>query len=100
MSTLFTINSSWYERAWLYEQLGFASAGDSILLIEDGVLALQSSVALASFMAKCKAAQIKVYVLFDDLEQRGIDSKYPSIETVDYKGLVNLVVEHTKQVAW
>ena len=100
MNTLFTIKSSWYSQPWLFEQLGFASQGDTIVLIEDGVLAMQSSVSLASFMAKCQALEIRVYALQDDIKQRGIDSKYKAIKQIDYDALVDLVIQHDKQVAW
>ena len=70
------------------------------MLIEDGVLAMQSSVSLASFMAKCQALEIRVYALQDDIKQRGIDSKYKAIKQIDYDALVDLVIQHGKQVAW
>ena len=100
MSTLFTFHSSWHESAWLFEQLGFASQGDAILLLEDSVLALQSPITLASFLAKSSAQQIKVYALADDLRARGIDSKYPQVTQIDYAGFVDLVAQYEKQVAW
>ncbi len=100
MSTLFTINRSWFTQAWLFEQLAFAEAGDAILLIEDGVLSLQSPVALASFMAKCSAGNITVFALRDDIQLRGVENQYASVTIVDYPALVDLAVELDKQVAW
>ena len=48
MSTLFTVNKSWHNSVWLFEQLLFSSRGDVIVLIEDAVLALQSPITLGS----------------------------------------------------
>jgi len=100
LSTLFVINRSWHDSVWLFEQLAFALSGDSILLIEDAVLALQSPVNLGSFSAKCVAMKIAVYALEDDCLLRGIDTQYDSIQMIDYSGYVTLVVQHAKQVAW
>lgn len=94
------INRSWHDQVALFEPLCFAGAGDTILLLEDGVLALQSPITLASFLAKCEANQISVSALFDDCRIRGIDNKYPQINLVDYSGYVDLVVAHDKQIAW
>ena len=100
MSTLFVINRSWQQSAWLFEQLAFARQGDSILLIEDAVLALQSPINLSSFTAKCAAMEIDVYGLYYDILLRGIDSKYSSIRQLGYSGYVDLVDKHDKPVAW
>ena len=100
MSTLFVLNRSWHDTVWLFEQMAFASNGDSILLIEDAVLALHSPTTLGSFLAKCQAIGISVYALNNDCELRGIINKYPSISLLDYTGYVDLIVEHDKQVAW
>ena len=100
MSTLFALNRSWHDTVWIFEQLAFASQGDSILLLEDAVLALHSPITLGSFVAKCGAMNISVYALKDDCLLRGIDNKYPSIALVGYGGYVDLVVAHEKQVAW
>ena len=100
MSTLHTISKSWHDAQWLYEQLAFASKGDSILLLQDGVLASHSPITLASFVAKCGASQVAVYLLEDDCELRGIQNKYERLELVDYVGFVRLIARHDKQVAW
>ena len=100
MSTLFTVNKSWHDSYWLFERLLFASSGDTILLLEDGVLAVHSAATLASFLGKCHANNVCVCVLESDLLLRGLDNKYPRIKEVDYDGFVDLVVNHDKQVAW
>ena len=100
MSTLFTLSRSWHQTTGLFEQLAFAQKGDAILLIEDAVLAMQSPITLASFISKCANADVAVYALLDDLRLRGIDNKYCEINLIDYAGFVELVEEHSKQVAW
>lgn len=100
MSTLHTINKSWHNSAWLFEQLLFASKGDVILLMEDAVLALQSPITLGSFMGKCAAMNITVVAQSEDCSLRGVDSQYYAVELISYAQLVALVVEHDKQVAW
>jgi len=100
LTTLFTISKSWHDSAWLYEQLAFASQGDAILLLQDGVLALHSSITLASFLAKCNAMDIHVYALNNDCVMRGIDNKFPQVTIIDDSGFVALVCENSKQVAW
>lgn len=100
MSTLFTISKSWHNSYWLFERLAFASPGDTVLLIEDGVVATHSAISLASFVSKCESNDISVNLLQDDLLLRGLQNKYSSIIEVDYAGFVELIVAHDKQVAW
>lgn len=85
---------------WLFEQLAFASGGDAILLLEDAVLAIQSDITLASFIAKCDALNIAVYYLQDDAQIRGLENQYEQLKAVDYDGFVELICQHQKQVAW
>ena len=99
-STLFTLRQSWHQAPWLHERLAFASAGDSILLLADAVLALQSPLALASFVAKCTASDIQLFALQEDIDLRGIENKYPEINSIGYDEFVQLVVAHDKQLAW
>ena len=94
------LNRSWHDSVWLFEQMALASSGDSLLLVEDAVLALHSPITLGSLLAKCSSISINVYALKGDCELRGIDNKYPAISTVDYAGYVELVVAHDKQVTW
>lgn len=100
MSTLFTLSQSWFDLPSLYEQIAYTVEGDAILLIQDAVLALQSPIALASFIAKADSNNVKVFALQEDILLRGIENKYQPVELVDYDGFVSLVTSHTKQVAW
>ena len=99
-TSLFTLSKSWHESTWLYESLVFASEGDAILLTQDAVLALQSPITLASFLAKCESISVGVYALQEDCSLRGVENQYPNIQLIDYKGFVELVIEHSKQVSW
>ena len=99
-TTLHTFSKSWHDSTWLFEQLGFTSSGDAILLLQDAVLALHSPVTLASFVAKCEANGITIYALLEDCQLRGIENKYDSIQLMAYGDFVNLDAEHSKQVAW
>lgn len=94
------MNQSWFDRPSLYENKAFATEGDSILLIQDAVLALQSPIALASFVAKCRSNNIGLYALNGDCQVRGIVNQYAEIKLVDYTGFVELVAIHQKQLAW
>lgn len=99
-TTLHTVSRSWHDSTWLFEQLAFASRGDTILLMQDAVLALQSPITLASFLAKCSVQGIGVTVLEDDRVLRGIENMYADIPAIDYAGFVELCSKHDKQVAW
>ena len=99
-TTLHTLSRSWHESAWLFEQLAFAREGDTILLMQDAVLAAQSPITLASFIAKCQSQGVSVALLEEDRQARGVENRYAGIEHVDYTGFVELCVQHDKQVAW
>ena len=100
MSSLICINQSWHREPWLFERLGRASQGDTIVLMEEAVLALQSPLTLGSFLAKCESRSVGVKAMRDDVQTHGIVSAYDSIELIDYARLVELVVQHDKQIAW
>nr|WP_281268356.1 sulfurtransferase complex subunit TusB [Arenicella xantha] len=97
---MYTINQSWHRMTWLFEQVAFANKGDAILLIEDGVLTIDSSTTLASFAAKSQAAGIAVFALREDAIARGVGEPINGIELIDVDGFVSLVAEHDKHVAW
>lgn len=80
--------------------MAYADSGDTILLRQDAVLALQSPITLASFLAKCEVHGVRVVALEEDCLHRGIQSRYPSITLIDYPEFVALVCRHDKQVSW
>lgn len=100
MSTLFTVSKSWFDLPSLYEQIAYATEGDCILLIQDAVLAMQSPISLASFVAKAEAKNIQVFALEEDCRLRGIENRYDRVQCIDYAEFVGLVERHSKQIAW
>ena len=94
------INGSWHDRVAVYEQMAFASPGDTILLAQEAVLALQSKITLASFIAKCEHLGVSVVALAEDCQLRGIKPHSRLIRMIDYAGFVALVCKHDKQVSW
>ncbi len=91
---------SWHNSVAVYEQLAFASPGDTILLTQDAVLALQSQITLASFLAKCESLGVMVAALSEDCHLRGIKPHSALVTMIDYAGFVELVCKHDKQVSW
>lgn len=81
---LYIVNKSPYSSHSLESCLKIAKEGDSVLLIEDGVLG-----ASHELISKTQEKGISVYVLEADAHARGIQS---SIPVVDYGGFVDLVV--------
>ena len=98
--TLFTLMQSWHDSVAVYEQLAFARSGDTILLTQDAVLALQSQITLASFLAKCESLGVIVAALAEDCQLRGIKPYSSLVKMIDYAGFVDLVCKHDKQVSW
>ncbi|MFT5136334.1 MAG: tRNA 2-thiouridine synthesizing protein B [Arenicella sp.] len=98
--TLFTLMQSWHDSVAVYEQLAFASSGDTILLTQDAVLALQSQITLASFLAKCESLGVIVAALAEDCQLRGIKPYSSLVKMIDYAGFVDLVCKHDRQVSW
>ena len=101
MSTLHTVNKSPFERSSLHSCLGHLTAGDAVLLIEDGVVgARKGSVAVA--MVQAALQNSKVYALAPDLAARGIKAAdvIDGIQLVDYAGFVDLVTQHARTAAW
>ncbi len=88
---LFILNKSPFASKSLDSCLKVAQNGDTLLLIEDGVLAVKSGE-----LEKAKEREIRVYALRADVEARGVTSSVP---VVDYEGFVDLV-EKNKVVNW
>lgn len=78
------------------EMLQALSAGDAIILIEDGVLA-----AMPPKAAELLATQCPLYVLEADLKARGLEGRVADeFITVDDAGFVALCCEQNKTVSW
>jgi tRNA 2-thiouridine synthesizing protein B len=101
MSILHTVNKSPFERSNLDSCLKHVAAGDSVLLLEDAVVAAMNGTALASRIADA-AKQIKLCVLGADLKARGLDpaNVVPGVAVVDYAGFVDLAAANKAVNAW
>jgi tRNA 2-thiouridine synthesizing protein B len=98
-ATLHTFNASPFEQRALFERLlQFASAGDAVLLIENGVYALQDATALQQL----NTMQLNVYALEADVQARGLHTdRMPATTTlIDDSGFVALSCAHRKVMSW
>lgn len=101
MSMLHTVNKSPYERSTLGSCLAHLKDGDTVLMVEDGVIAARAggkpAKQIEGAMKGCA-----VYALGPDLAARGIkeESLIDGIKVVDYGGYVDLVAEHDVVQAW
>jgi tRNA 2-thiouridine synthesizing protein B len=98
---LHTVNKSPFEKNSLESCLRLATAGDAVLLFEDGVYGAVKGTRLAETVSNALANN-KIYVLVSDLEARGMktDKVIDGIETVDYAGFVDLVADNKSVQAW
>lgn len=101
MSTLHTVNKSPFERSNLDSCLGHALAGDSVLLMEDGVVAAVKGTAVAGRIGDA-AKQLNVYVLGADLQTRGLDpaNVVDGVKVADYGTFVDLAAAAKTVNAW
>ncbi|MBA2492880.1 MAG: sulfurtransferase complex subunit TusB [Gammaproteobacteria bacterium] len=101
MTTLHTVNKSPFSHAALESCLRHAITGASILLIEDAVYAALSQ---TTFVDTINSAMknLSFYVLEPDLRARGYDQVQviDGVKLIDYRGFVDLVVEHHSVQAW
>lgn len=96
--TLHTLNSSAREHAALLKiLLRCASAGDSLLLIENGVY----NIADPAILAKISNAGLAVYCLQADAIARGLQNYENSIaKIVDNNQFIELSCSHQKVISW
>ena len=101
MSVLHIVNKSPYERNSLDTCLRLARPDSAVLLIEDGIYAVQKNGAAAEQL-KNAMQQHQVFALAPDLQARGIseDSMLDGIQLVDYDGFVKLSTEYDKLQSW
>lgn len=99
MSILHTVNKSPYEKSSLTECIGYAKAGSTILLIEDGVYGAISGGSAAAQLASL--SDVKICALGPDLKARGVAGKVAEgIEVIDYAGFVELASSNDKVQSW
>ncbi len=101
MSVLHIVNKSPYDRNSLDTCLRLARADSAILLIEDGIYAVQKNAAAAE-QVKAAMNQHRIYALQPDLQARGIseDSMIDGISLVDYDGFLKLTTDYDKLQSW
>jgi len=101
MNTLHTVNKSPFERSTLDSCLGHAQPGDSILLIEDAVVAAMAGTAMAGKLTDA-ARTVSLHVLGPDLKARGLDPAgvLTGFTVVDYGGFVELAARTKATNAW
>lgn len=77
------------------------NAGQSLLLIEDGVYGLLPGTASRDALDYLPVT-VNLYVLDADLQARGLalDDVPTRAKTVNYAGMVELAIEHSKVVSW
>jgi tRNA 2-thiouridine synthesizing protein B len=97
---LHTVNKSPFERNSLESCLKVMDDKSVVLLIEDGVIG--ASKTSKSSLVETVASNGRVFALKGDLSARGIseDKVIDGIQLVDYKGFVDLVIEHGTSVSW
>lgn len=96
---LHTVNKSPFQNGALESCLRFATSGDAILLIEDGVSAAMTGTSKVSLIEEAAKKTVEVYALSADLKARGIQNILPQVKITDYAGFVDLVEKH-KTHAW
>ena len=101
MSVLHIVNKSPYDRNSLDSCLRLAKADSAILLIEDGIYAVQKN-SKASDKIQQALGDKQVYALQPDLDARGIgaDKMIDGITLVDYDGFVKLTTEYDQLQSW
>lgn len=90
---LHTINKSPFENCTFDTCIRFLQPGDAILLIEDGVYAVQAGNRFSAIITNLLENN-PVFALQPDLEARGITIVTQGVQCVDYEGFVGLVEEH------
>lgn len=95
MSTLHIVNKSPFRTDALQRCLTLVAPGDSIILIEDGVLGVN----LPALATDIQARSISCFALMEDLTARSLSIAGTDIRATDVDGFVGLVCEHRNSVS-
>lgn len=87
-TTLHIVSQSDTESDALSRCLAAVSAGDAVLLTENGVYACR----------QLAEAKIKGYALEPDIKARNVEAG--KLDIIDYDGFVELCARHAKTVSW
>lgn len=97
---LHIVNKSPTQTGSLASCLRLAKDGQSLLLIEDAVLAATGPLAETTGIAAA-TQRLKCYALQPDVAARGMTGKLVSgVTPVDYAGFVELVANHSTNQTW
>ena len=88
---LHLITRSCFSASALQDCLTAAGVGDVIMLLADGVYAIQSSA--------LQGSKLPVYCLQSELKERGLEAK-PFVQVIDEQAWVRLTEQHTPIVTW
>jgi tRNA 2-thiouridine synthesizing protein B len=97
---LHTVNKSPLTHQTLASCLTYAIAGNSVLLIEDGVYGALENTQASGLIKNAINNGITVYVLEADVHARGLQQLINGVKKVDYAGFVNLVTQHSNTQSW
>lgn len=96
-ASLHILNASSFEHAALAQRLTrFASSGDGVLLIENGVHTLQD----ADLLASIEQAGLTVYALTPDVNARHLPTPSSAVTLVDDVDFVSLCCAYRKTISW
>lgn len=101
MSTLHIVNKSPFERNSLTSCIGHLGKDDTVLLIEDAVMAARDGSTVAPLVREA-LENGPVYVLAPDLAARAIkrDDVIAGMKLLDYRGFVELAARHARTQSW
>lgn len=95
---LHTVNKSPFQNSSLESCLRFIRPGDVLLLLEDGVYAVQAGTAKSPLVAALLKNN-EVYAIRADLKARALTNLVTGVQVTDYTGFVELVEKHRTH-AW
>jgi tRNA 2-thiouridine synthesizing protein B len=102
VSSLHTVNKSSSSADVLSSCLRTAVAGDTVLLIEDGVYACGGSQSDLLLFSELDPA-VRLCALQEDVQARGIklsENVHRRIEAISYPQFVELACQHTRTISW
>lgn len=100
MSTLHTVNKSPFQDNSLRSCLQVCGPEDSVLLIEDGVYGAIPASPVANELNALLDSGVRIYVLSNDAQARGMNQFLHGVETADYHYFVELSSAHRCMQSW
>jgi sulfur relay protein TusB/DsrH len=95
VNNLYLVSRSTFERTAWRLATRLAEKGDSVIFIQDAVLAVKGPVELSEKIAELESAGVSINFLAEDLESRGLSS--PDHKVLDYDGFCQLI-ENSKRI--